>query len=84
MSWAGVEDELARWRSDGRELSLWWRDDDAADATPELDRLLAVQQVHGMPLALAVVPAAATPAARRPCGGATTTPSTLRRRSIAC
>jgi hypothetical protein len=60
--WRAVEQELARWRDEGRELGLWWRDDDAADATPELDRLLALQRAHGVPLALAVVPAAATPA----------------------
>jgi hypothetical protein len=60
--WPAVEQELARWRDEGRPLSLWWRDDDAADATPELDRLLALQRAHGVPLALAVVPAAATAA----------------------
>lgn len=61
-SWAAIDEELARWRDDRRELLLWWRDDDAADATPELDRLLALRRTHGVPLALAVVPATATPA----------------------
>ena len=60
--WAPVEQELARWRDSGREAVLWWRDDDAAEATPELDRLLDLQQVHEVPLALAVVPAKATAA----------------------
>ncbi len=41
---------------------LWWRDDDATDATPALDRLIALQRTHGVPLALALVPAGATPA----------------------
>jgi hypothetical protein len=61
-SWPAIADELARWRDLGRAPVLWWRDDDAADATPALDRLLALQRTHALPLALAVVPAAATPA----------------------
>jgi len=61
-SWAIIEQELALWRESGREPVLWWRDDDAAEATPALDRLLALQRIHEVPLALAVVPASATPA----------------------
>jgi hypothetical protein len=61
-SWAIIEEELALWRESGREPVLWWRDDDAAEATPALDRLLALQRIHEVPLALAVVPASATPA----------------------
>jgi hypothetical protein len=61
-SWAAIDEELARWRDAGRTPTLWWRDDDAVDATPALDRLLALQRTHGVPLALAVVPAGATPA----------------------
>jgi hypothetical protein len=61
-SWAAIDEELARWRDAGRIPTLWWRDDDAVDATPALDRLLSLQRTHGVPLALAVVPAGATPA----------------------
>jgi hypothetical protein len=61
-SWAAIDEELARWRDAGRTPVLWWRDDDAVDATPELDRLLALQGIRDVPLALAVVPAGATPA----------------------
>ena len=60
--WQDVEDEVARWRDLGRTVDLWWRDDDAVDATPALDRLLDVRQASGAPLALAVVPAHATAA----------------------
>lgn len=60
--WAAIEQELARWRDEDREAVLWWRDDDAAEATRELDRLLDLQRAHDVPLALAVVPAKATPA----------------------
>ncbi len=41
---------------------MWWRDDDAADVGPSLERLLELHRRTGVPLALAVVPAAATPA----------------------
>ena len=53
-----LDEELARWRDAGREPTLWWRDDDAVDATPALDRLLdAAAHATAVPLALAVVPA---------------------------
>jgi hypothetical protein len=48
--------ELAAWRRAGKPVLLWWRDDDAIDASPALDRLLAISGRHGAPLALAVVP----------------------------
>jgi hypothetical protein len=61
-TWPAIEQELARWRDAGREAVLWWRDDDAADVTPALDRLLDLQRDRDVPLALAVVPAHATAA----------------------
>ncbi len=61
-SWAAFDEEIARWRDLGHSAELWWRDDDAIDATPELDRLLKIQKDSGAPLALAVVPASATEA----------------------
>ena len=61
-SWAALDEEVARWRDAGREIDLWWRDDDAADVGPALDRLLQVCHTTGAPLALAVVPAQATAA----------------------
>lgn len=60
--WRAVDDELARWGEAGREPILWWRDDDAADATPALARLLDLHRAVKVPLALAIVPASATPA----------------------
>jgi len=60
--WRAIGEELARWREAGREPVLWWRDDDAADATPALDRLLDLHRAVKVPLALAIVPASATPA----------------------
>lgn len=50
---------LDRYAATGRTASLWWRDDDAGATSPALDRLLALATAHDVPLALAVVPAAA-------------------------
>ncbi len=61
-SWQALSDEAARWRDAGRTADLWWRDDDAADVDPALDRLLVLQRDTSAPLALAVVPARATAA----------------------
>lgn len=61
-SWQDLADEAARWRDSGRVARLWWRDDDAGDVSAELDRLLTIHLDTGAALALAVVPARATPA----------------------
>lgn len=60
--WLALADEASRWRDAGRVAELWWRDDDAADASAALDRLLALHRQASVPLALAVVPAHATQA----------------------
>jgi len=59
-AWQELDDELARWADLGRIATLWWRDDDAIDATVELDRLLAVRRRYDVGLALAVIPERAT------------------------
>ena len=61
-SWQAFEDEVARWQEAGRTADLWWRDDDAVDAGPALDRLIALHRQTGVPLSIAVVPAHATQA----------------------
>ena len=61
-SWQALDDEAMRWQEAGRTAQLWWRDDDAADSGPALDRLLGLHRETGTPLSLAVVPAHATPA----------------------
>ncbi len=55
--WPDLVDELDRWGEAGRVAPLWWRDDDAVAATPQLDALLAL--AGEVPLALAVIPARA-------------------------
>ena len=57
--WSDLVDELDRWAAAGRVATLWWRDDDAVTATPQLDALLRL--AGDVPLALAVVPAFAQP-----------------------
>jgi hypothetical protein len=56
MSFARIrlEHELARWSAAGRTPILWWRDDDAREPGPALDRLLRL--ADGLPLALSVIP----------------------------
>jgi peptidoglycan/xylan/chitin deacetylase (PgdA/CDA1 family) len=61
-SWQALAEEAARWRDAGRSADLWWRDDDAIDVGPSLDRLVDLVRDTQMPLALAVVPAQATAA----------------------
>jgi peptidoglycan/xylan/chitin deacetylase (PgdA/CDA1 family) len=56
-AWSRLDTALAG----AREIRLWWRDDDAVAATPALDRLLDLARRHRVPLALAVIPARATP-----------------------
>jgi peptidoglycan/xylan/chitin deacetylase (PgdA/CDA1 family) len=54
MDWTPLDRALAARSSP---LQLWWRDDDAGAWSPVLARLLALAQRHGVPLAVAAVPA---------------------------
>src|SRR5258707_4149494 len=57
--WHDLAAELDRWEEAGRVADLWWRDDDAVTATPQLDALLHL--AGEVPIALAVIPALARP-----------------------
>jgi predicted glycosyltransferase len=61
-AWQELDDALKARADAGRPLLFWWRDDDALAPTPNLDRLLAMARGYRLPLALAVIPAAAKPA----------------------
>src|SRR6185437_11578253 len=63
-SWFDLAEEFDRWGEAGRIAMLWWRDDDAVAATPQLDRLLLLAGT--VPVALAVIPALATALADAP------------------
>lgn len=56
MIWNEFEQEVVR-----RKVTFWWRDDDAAQPSQPLKRLLALSGEFEIPLALAVVPLSATP-----------------------
>lgn len=45
----------------GRRVRFWWRDDDAAAATPALDRLIDLAAAHSAPILLAAIPARIAP-----------------------
>ena len=56
-AWQELDRELQAWDAEGRQATLWWRDDDCVEPSAALDRLLGMAERHGIPLALAVVPA---------------------------
>ena len=60
--WSDFTAELDRWATAGLPATFWWRDDDAVDVSPALERLLALTHARTAPLALAVIPADARPA----------------------
>lgn len=57
--WGDLNRELDAWAAAGQSATLWWRDDDAVEPSPALERLLGLAGRHGVPLALAVIPARA-------------------------
>ena len=63
--WDPLRRELDLWAEGGLRARLWLRDDDATDVTPALDTLVALAADFGVPVVLAVVPAAATEALAR-------------------
>lgn len=60
VDWAPLHAELARWRSAGMAVPLWWRDDDAEAPTAALDQLSELSDAVDVPVHLAVIPKAAT------------------------
>ncbi len=56
--WAPLEAELAKWQSADLRLPLWWRDDDAVEPAPQLERLCSLARDLRVPVHLAVIPAA--------------------------
>ena len=54
--WEDLTAELKLWSQMGRQASFWWRDDDAVQPSPPLERLLGLANDYRIPLALAVIP----------------------------
>lgn len=63
--WTALDIELSEWTAQGLALPLWWRDDDAIEPSPNLDRLTSLSQKLGLPVHLAVIPQDATAALAR-------------------
>ncbi|MGI9407638.1 MAG: polysaccharide deacetylase family protein [Hyphomicrobiaceae bacterium] len=59
-AWSDLERELDHWTGDIPAATLWWRDDDAITVTPQFETLIKYATVHDVPVALAVIPSAAT------------------------
>jgi hypothetical protein len=47
---------LEIWSEAGRQLNLWWRDDDARSPSRDLERLVDLAEKHRVALTLAVIP----------------------------
>ncbi len=60
-AWECLRRELDCWANAGRVATLWWRDDDAEDITPQLNELMAISADVNVPIMLAVIPAALSP-----------------------
>jgi predicted glycosyltransferase len=58
--WMELRDELARLADAGRSVTFWWRDDDAIEPTPALERLLGLARRCAVPVAIAAVPTKST------------------------
>ena len=55
-TWADVETELDRWAGAGRQATLWWRDDDAREPGPALERLIGIAARFAVGPGIAVIP----------------------------
>ncbi len=55
-AWYVLERELDMWCREKKSASLWWRDDDAQQPCPQLDRLVRLCATSATPLVLATVP----------------------------
>lgn len=55
--WTAFQGELDLWRASGYRATLFWRDDDAVEPSPALDRLLSLSMEFRVAFALGVIPA---------------------------
>ena len=63
--WSALRQTLARYRSKGKSLPIWWRDDDAIEPTAAFDQLAEMAEQFDMSVHLAVIPKPATEALAR-------------------
>ncbi|MEE8365770.1 MAG: polysaccharide deacetylase family protein [Gammaproteobacteria bacterium] len=55
-AWAMLQQELDLWVESGKTAAFWWRDDDAAEETPQLHALDALSREMKIPVSVAVIP----------------------------
>ncbi len=53
---AAIKKELSLWQQNGQQCHFWWRDDDATQDTPALQKLIDLHQQTKIPVALSVIP----------------------------
>lgn len=56
MDWEPIDTMLRELEGSGRRLRFWWRDDDAVEATSQLERLIGISARYQVPVLLAVIP----------------------------
>ncbi|MEE8351379.1 MAG: polysaccharide deacetylase family protein [Rhodospirillales bacterium] len=56
VNWSDLTRELDMWAKEGRAATFWWRDDDAVEVTPALEKLFQIADEAETPLSLAVIP----------------------------
>ena len=56
IAWDKLKNELDNWEKQDRVATFWWRDDDAADITPELLELIHLSTDLMIPLVIAAIP----------------------------
>lgn len=56
IAWSKLQQELDLWTESGSTATFWWRDDDAAEETPQLRKLDALSRDTKVPVSLAVIP----------------------------
>ena len=59
--WDSLKRQLNRFAEKGLVASFWWRDDDACELTPALERLVKLACDTHTPLAIAVIPEGLSP-----------------------
>ncbi|MSO93476.1 MAG: hypothetical protein EXQ86_08785 [Rhodospirillales bacterium] len=63
-TWDQLIGELASWQSLGRVATFWWRDDDAVEATPELETMIEMSEMTKTSIGLAAIPGSLHPSLR--------------------
>lgn len=56
-TWNDLRSELDQWGAEGREATIWWRDDDACLPHRNLNRLLETAKTAEAPIHMATIPA---------------------------